>query len=229
MLTKKTDNDEFVSPYLFSKETKPMKVYESLYPILISQAEKLLLQRHETYTFDDDHNGIGVLLLDKGLLSIHNSDNDKAIFTFFPPSILGMIETYKNFYNIPGSYNSFYYAETDVSLFFISQDKFVRTIDQHNLWHDISRLLAHRLLILKAKQSKATTSDAYEEIRILIIELWNYPEHYRNQIKLPNFIQRRTGISRSRIMKILSDLKFGGNIETKNGILVNVNKLPISY
>lgn len=44
-----------------------------------------------------------------------------------------------------------------------------------------------------------------------------------------NFIQRRTGISRSRTMKILSELKKGGYIHIDNGRLTALGKLPVAY
>ncbi|MGK4720453.1 helix-turn-helix domain-containing protein, partial [Salmonella enterica] len=44
-----------------------------------------------------------------------------------------------------------------------------------------------------------------------------------------NFIKRRTGISRSRTMKILSELKKGGYIQIDNGRLTALGKLPVAY
>ncbi|EKA2160415.1 helix-turn-helix domain-containing protein, partial [Salmonella enterica] len=51
----------------------------------------------------------------------------------------------------------------------------------------------------------------------------------RESIIVLNFIQRRTGISRSRTMKILSELKKGGYIHIDNGRLTALGKLPVAY
>jgi hypothetical protein len=46
-------------------------------------------------------------------------------------------------------------------------------------------------------------------IRTLILELGSYPEEYREQINVLNFIQRRTNLSRSGILYVLSELRKG--------------------
>lgn len=229
MITKKNDNDEFFSPYIFSLETKPLKAIDSLFLALLPVAEKRMIHRGDSFLLGEDSTNAGILLLDKGLLTHCQMPSDTFMQTFSPPSLMGVIDGYKNFYDVPSSYRNYFYAETDVTIFYVPLEVFVRIMDKENLWHDISRLLAHRLLALSLKFQINTQSDAYEIIRTLIIELWNYPEEYRRQIKLPHFIQRRSGVSRSRIMKILMDLKTGGYIETEHGKLTSLHKLPMSY
>ncbi len=55
--------------------------------------------------------------------------------------------------------------------------------------------------------------DAYSQIKALLLELWSYPESSRFEINAQNFIQQRTGLSRSRIMQVLSELKAGDYIK----------------
>ncbi|EMC8872176.1 helix-turn-helix domain-containing protein, partial [Escherichia coli] len=63
----------------------------------------------------------------------------------------------------------------------------------------------------------------------LLIELWAYASEYRQSINVLNFIQRRTGISRSRTMKLLSELKKGGYITIDGGRLIDMKKLPTAF
>ncbi|MGQ4695155.1 helix-turn-helix domain-containing protein [Enterobacter asburiae] len=42
-------------------------------------------------------------------------------------------------------------------------------------------------------------------------------------------MQEKTHLSRSRVMKILSDLKAGDYIEIDRGILKKINRLPDNY
>ena len=44
-----------------------------------------------------------------------------------------------------------------------------------------------------------------------------------------DYIQEKTLLSRSGIMKILSDLKQGGHIVIERGILLEIKKLPEKY
>ncbi|PQQ61214.1 hypothetical protein C6H70_21800, partial [Klebsiella pneumoniae] len=55
-------------------------------------------------------------------------------------------------------------------------------------------------------------------VRTLLTELADYPEAYRRQINVLSFIQRRTNLSRSRIMSILSELRKGGYITVHRGV-----------
>lgn len=228
-VTKKSDNDEFVVPFQYARETKPMKAYDELFTALLPHGEKFILRQGESYIFGEENHRMGVLLQVDGVISGCQSPSDKALGSLYPPAIIGLIDAYAAFYDTPEKHQRSCYAETDTTLFFVSLEKFVHIMDTYNLWHDIARVLAHRLLIMASKLHTATTFDSYELIKTLILELWSYQDKHREDIKLPNFIQRRSGVSRSRIMKILADLKSGGYIEMKNGILVNVNKLPESY
>ncbi|MCU6398542.1 helix-turn-helix domain-containing protein [Enterobacter quasiroggenkampii] len=54
-------------------------------------------------------------------------------------------------------------------------------------------------------------------------------EELRLSINASDYIQEKTHISRSRVMKILSDLKTVEYIEIKRGILTKIIKLPESY
>ncbi len=75
------------------------------------------------------------------------------------------------------------------------------------LWHDVARCLAYRLMVMSARDRELVGVDSYlKEVRALLTEVW---KHHRptGLIIVLNFIQRRTEISRSRTMKILSEPK----------------------
>ena len=54
-------------------------------------------------------------------------------------------------------------------------------------------------------------------------------EKYRNNITAENYIRDKTNLSRSGIMRILSELKEGGYIEINRGILIKVHQLPEKF
>ena len=65
--------------------------------------------------------------------------------------------------------------------------------------------------------------DSYPMVRTLLTELADYPEEYRRQINALSFIQRRTNLSRSRVMSILAELRKGGYITVHRGVLEKDN------
>ena len=67
----------------------------------------------------------------------------------------------------------------------------------------------YRLMVMSVRDRELVGVDSYLKVRALLIELWAYASEYRQSINVLNFIQRRTGISHSRTMKLLSELKKG--------------------
>lgn len=231
MATDITDNDEFSHRFSFSVKTKPMKSIESLFVSLAPYGKKILISKNTMYRMNNANDGKGILLISDGIATVVHTEKDYHIYTTYPPSVLGLVSGYTSFYEIPHdmSHDISLHADTDLICFFIPLQKFVDVMDQNNSWHDVARILAHRLMIMMSKDSEHVEGNAYQKIKTLIQEVWSYPNEYRLQVNLPNFIQKRTGISRSRVMKILMDLRQGEYIEIVNGKLHSVLKLPQDY
>ncbi|WP_244207820.1 helix-turn-helix domain-containing protein [Rahnella inusitata] len=51
----------------------------------------------------------------------------------------------------------------------------------------------------------------------------------RENIAAANYIQLKTQLSRSTIMKVLAQLKQGGYVKIDNGILKEISHLPLRY
>lgn len=105
----------------------------------------------------------------------------------------------------------------------------MRIVEECELWHDVARFLAYRLMVMCVRDRELVGVDSYLKVRALLIEIWAYPDEYRQSINVLNFVQRRTGISRSRTLKLLSELKKGGYINIENGRLISIWKLPAAY
>lgn len=231
MATEVSDNDEFSHRFSFSVKTKPMKSIESLFVSLVPHSRKILIPKNTKYRMNNATDGQGILLISEGIATAVNTEKDYHIYTIYPPSVMGLVSGYSSFYEIPHDMNHgiSLHADTDLTCFFIPLQKFVKVMDQYNSWHDVARILAHRLMIMMSKESEHVEGNTYHKIKTLILEVWSYPEEYRSQVNLPNFIQKRTGISRSRVMKILMDLRQGNYIDVINGKLQAVSRLPQDY
>lgn len=229
MKTQITDNDVFDHYFSFAVKSKPMKAIETIFSHVLPYGKKILLKKGKHYRLNEEDEGVGVILITDGLVSAINADSGHFISTLYPPTIIGLSQGYGAFYNVPGTIRSTLHAETDATLYFVPLQLFVNTADRKELWHHVARILAHRIIAMVNKERSYIGMDSYSIIKTVIQEVWLYPDTYRSQISLPKFIQKRSGLSRSRIMKILFDLKLGGYINITNGKLLFVGKLPSSY
>ncbi len=82
----------------------------------------------------------------------------------------------------------------------------------------------YRIAFMTNRDRNLIGQDAYSQIKALLLELWSYPESSRFEINAQNFIQQRTGLSRSRIMQVLSELKAGNYIKNTAWKTVRASK-----
>lgn len=120
-------------------------------------------------------------------------------------------------------------AETTCEYYPVPVKDFVEIADEKHLWRDISNILMYRIAFMTNRDRNLIGQDAYSQIKALLLELWSYPESSRFEINAQNFIQQRTGLSRSRIMQVLSELKAGDYIKILHGRLLELRNLPVSF
>ncbi|MFI7811723.1 helix-turn-helix domain-containing protein [Citrobacter werkmanii] len=224
-----TSNNTNVHSYSFGMESKPLKAVESLLNGLRPFGKPFVLKSSARFKLRADRESAEILFIEHGCYSAYYTENDQHIYTLFAPSIIGLTQGYSLYYNIP--VKSLYYiqAEAHCSGFSVPLDVFAEKCDEQALWHDVSRVLAQRLIMMLARERESVGNDAYTKIRFTLQEIWMYPIEIRCKIKVANFIQRRTRLSRSRIMNILAALKQGGYIEIESGFLVSVSNLPAAF
>lgn len=223
-------NGDVMHSFTFSQQTKPVFAQNVLFNALVPVSQPFSLGAGETYQFSPDKENAGIILLANGIGSLCHTQNHLYISSAFAPSVLGLIDGYSLYYDVPARPQHYLYAETDCDGYFVALNTFVEVADKQNLWHDVARILAHRLIVMSAREQELVGVDSYLKVRSLLLELWTYPEAYRQGINVVNFVQRRTGLSRSRTMTFLSELRKGGYITIQRGKLTSVDqKLPVAY
>ncbi|ECG8588588.1 cytoplasmic protein [Salmonella enterica subsp. salamae] len=224
----KDNNENLLHSFLFSQQAKPYAAIDALFsallpfgqPFTLAIGDKLYLQTNsENY----------IVLLESGIVSLCRRDNLLHIYSAFAPSLVGVVDSYGATYHVPARPEHFLIAETACTGRLVRLPDFLKIADECDLWHDVARFLAYRLMVMSARDRELVGVDSYLKVRALLIEIWAYPQSYRENIIVLNFIQQRTGISRSRTMKILSELKKGGYITIDNGRLTALGKLPVAY
>lgn len=222
------DNENTLHSYLFSQQAKPYAALDALFSALWSFGKPFNLNPGDEFLLNSGGEN-KIVLLQSGIFSFCRSGSGLHVSSTFAPSIVGLVDSYGVTYDVPTRPEHFLIAETECRGRAVSLPDFIKTIDECDLWHDVARILAYRPMVMSVRDRELVGVDSYLKVRALLIELWAYASEYRQSINVLNFIQRRTGISRSRTMKLLSELKKGGYISIDGGRLLDMKKLPTAY
>lgn len=223
-----SDNDNELHSFVFSQQAKPYAAIDTLFSALLPFGQPFILSAGEKLYFDAEQ-GYRIALLEEGISSYCRSSDHMYITSGFAPSVMGLVDCYGKTYDVTTRPEHYLIAETECHGRAVLLSDFIRIADECDLWHDVARFLAYRLMVMCARDRELVGVDSYLKVRALLIEVWAYPEAYRESINVLTFIQRRTGTSRSRVLKILSELKKGEYIQIDNGRLVGLKKLPVAY
>lgn len=159
-----------------------------------------------------------------GAISMYRQPDDILIDLFDAPTLRGVI-------SLPAETLSTYVIKTIVpsEIAIIEREELFALLTDHNLWELFAR---HQLAIgsmVIEKMFKLITPTTYNVVRHQLYELINIPAEIRETILAETYIRSKTRLSRSGIMRILSDLKDGGYIVIVKGVLKEVKYLPENY
>ncbi|WP_262369975.1 helix-turn-helix domain-containing protein, partial [Serratia marcescens] len=187
----------------FAQATKPTFALDTLLKHYLPASTPLNIPAGTSFQFSPDKEQAGVILFLEGIGSLCHSENGLHMSTIFPPSIVGLSDSYSLFYDVPSRPQHYFQAETDCVCSFLPLDAFIELNEKYELWHDIARILAHRLMVMSIREQELVGVDSYLKVRSLLLEIWIYPEKYRTKINVLSFVLKRTGLSRSRVLAIL--------------------------
>lgn len=106
---------------------------------------------------------------------------------------------------------------------------FNQIIANDNLWEHFAGLLMYSASRVYEHCAMISQLSAYDIICTQLVELMQEPESIREHTTAANYIKSRTWLSRSGIMRILSELRTGGYITMQRGVLQEINHLPLKY
>lgn len=120
-------------------------------------------------------------------------------------------------------------AHSDVEYEILSNKSVIDIIERENLWKEAAYFFMFGVQrLLEAHQTSAGRT-TYELIKQNLMSLMAEKDELRMMVNACDYIMDKTHISRSRVMKILSDLKTGDYIVIERGVLIKINKLPETY
>lgn len=158
-----------------------------------------------------------------GWFSIHHSADPVLLGTLQLPGIIGIGGA------IPESAGLYIESKVESEVATTTVPEMHALINELDLWEMLSKHIFRMTGSIFTKGVLLTGNSSYEIIRFHLIELMNEPEEIRNITVAVTYVQQKTRLSRSTIMKMLAQLKQGGYVTLENGILKKVHKLPLKY
>lgn len=108
-------------------------------------------------------------------------------------------------------------------------ERFMMIVEKEHLWESLCNLLVYTASRVYEHCTLLSQLSAYEIIRFQLMELMKESDSVRVNITAANYIKGRTYLSRSGIMRILSNLRSAGYIVMEKGILLAITRLPEKY
>lgn len=189
----------------------------------ISEPSRIRTAKTRQVISTNTHQEPMAVVIHEGLLAAYRNSDHLLLRYFQAPMIVGI--------NALTDMNEgiVYKAYSDVRYELQPRDTVLEKIEKENLWRETALLFMFGVKRFAEAHKNSAGLSTYELIRLNLLALMEEEEELRLAINVSDYIQEKTRISRSRVMKILSDLREGDFIEIKRGILLKVNKLPENY
>lgn len=156
-----------------------------------------------------------------GIVTLHRQPDDILIEVFEAPTLRGVIplrDTSQSLYVLK--------SLTAVDIAILDKTEFYRLLSEYQLWEIYARHLESITSIVAEVIFKLTATSSIEIVLFQLIELMNKPEEIRTTISAEEYIRGKTRLSRSGILRILSDLKAEGCVVIEKTFLKEIRFLP---
>lgn len=157
----------------------------------------------------------------EGELSVSRVTDGILVATVTEPHIFGFSEMFQ-----PLRGNKLR-AETPVTLCRIEQPVTENAIEQQGLWRDVAAILAYHTNMMLYRDLQIVNQRTFPIVCHYLRELDKLPLETKARVNILNFIQERTGLSRSSILNVISSLKTDKFINfARGGYQLEVFDLP---
>ncbi|HID8404841.1 TPA: helix-turn-helix domain-containing protein [Serratia marcescens] len=163
-----------------------------------------------------------VLFIHNGCIVLSCVEKNSIIKIFSQPVIIGIRE--HDFIPMP-----LYKTLSSCNGYSICRKIFSNNVKKSGLCMSLVNYIGSYYDAVIYSYSSIHGKNAYAMIKQCIIEIYNLPEKIREEINVASYIIKRTSLSRSGVMKIISDLCCGKYIEINKGKLKAISYLPRAY
>lgn len=162
------------------------------------------------------------LMLQKGAISLRQEERHIGLIQ--GPSILGLAAAASPLHN-----HYTLTAEAECRGYYLPAKETLQCLDRYQLWREAFYWMAWQTRMLEQRDKQLIGANHYHQIRATLLMMVSWDENIRARIGVLNYIQQRTGISRSVIAEVLAALRQGGYIQMEKGKLVAITRLPSEY
>ncbi len=162
-------------------------------------------------------------ILHEGLIAVYRGRDQLLMTHTNAPMLFGLNDLYDICADLVIQ------ARGEISYEITPQDVVFETIKTNSLWQDVAYLNMFNIARFLELHSISVGLSTYELIRLNLCCLMEEKKEVRLGVNACEYIQEKTHLSRSRIMKILSDLKAGNYIDIRRGVLNEIKHIPEKY
>ncbi|MEW7314493.1 helix-turn-helix domain-containing protein [Buttiauxella gaviniae] len=209
--------------YFHSMPAKPHDVMNKIMGVF-SEFSQPLLSRYgdDEITLMDDEAGLRVVFIREGCIDIWRNHDQLLVATAVGPAILGLQGSVFRYQTHT------FKRQKNVDIHFLPLTTALEIIKEHGLVEDVMLYQSYINDQQAYRDFLMINNSAYSIICMLLTEIATCP--YHKDVSVAQYISMRTRLARSGIMKILSDLRFGGFIEMEKGKLIRLcNPFPLKY
>lgn len=214
--------DEFNGPSQVEILKKPVHDYQVVMQALTPFAKFLDCTKNKKFMFVRSGKPVCYLVFEGRGLVCRNKDN-LVISTTRSPVILGLTSVL-----FPLNEEYYWRPDKECVAMMIDVDVVRQVISEKNLWQHLSTMLGYIAYRLNDHNVKLTARSGLSIICKQIYALMDEPIEVRRKVGLTNYILDRTLLSRSYVMKIVSEMKAQGKIVLEDKVLVKVGDLEDS-
>ncbi|QBH97627.1 hypothetical protein EKN56_15175 [Limnobaculum zhutongyuii] len=113
-----------------------------------------------------------------------------------------------------------------ISVDALTVDDAKSVIAEENLYESVNYILANNAAEYYRVFAKTINPNNYAFIRLLLIELDQSSDEIKTSVTVASYIIKRSWLSRSYVMLVLSELRKGDYIHMENGKLISITSLP---
>lgn len=162
-------------------------------------------------------------ILHKGTAAVYRGYDHLLLTHIKGPHIMGLNLLFEK------NTELYFQARNSVAYEIVARSKFEEKIKEQHLWEPLAYYFMFSSKRFLQNNFISSGVSTYDLVRNNLIALMNEDEDLRLATNTCDYIQEKTLLSRSGIMKMLSDLKHGGHIELHRGVLIKINNLPAKY
>lgn len=201
---------------------KPTQNIGKLLEYIVPYGEEIEICKSEILRYQLNGKRFCYLLM-RGSASLNRRGDGMIINSEHSPFIMGISNQFS-------SGDKLYIRALEHStLIRLPLERFNLLIDKFVLWEHVCALLVYTASRVYEHCTMISQMSSYDIVKYQLNQLMLESPFFRANITAANYVKERTYLSRSGIMRIISDLRNAGYISLEKGVLININKLPLKY